>query len=161
MIVREENCDDVAAVRHIVIAAFGQEDEADLVDGLRASEDAVISLVAEENGEIVGHVLFSKLVAPEQCIALAPVSVTPARQKQEIGSRLIREGLDRARKDGWHGAFVLGEPGYYTRFGFELSAAEKFETEYPQAYFMALSLTENALDEKIGAVIYAPPFHQL
>ncbi len=89
----------------MVVAAFDQAVEADLVDALRESGDAVISLVAEDDGELVGHIMFSKLQAPDQCIALAPVSVTPSRQIQGIGSRLIREGLARANRDGWQAVF--------------------------------------------------------
>jgi putative acetyltransferase len=158
MIIRDETRNDVSAVRHVVLAAFGQAAEADLVDALRESGDAVISLVAEEDGEIVGHILFSKLQAPRQCVALAPVSVAPSRQNQGIGSKLILEGLARARRDGWQAVFVVGEPGYYQRFGFDVAMADKFETGYPKPYFMALELTPRSLSERTGAVTYAPPF---
>ena len=142
----------------MIVAAFDQAVEADLVDALRDSGDAVLSLVADDNGEIVGHVLLSKLQAPEQCVALGPVSVTPSRQNQGIGSKLIFEGLARAKRDGWRAMFVLGEPEYYKRFGFSAATAEKFETPYPKPYFMALQLTPHSLGERSGAVIYAPPF---
>ena len=158
MIVRDETRKDEAAVRRVIVAAFDQVAEADLLDGLRDSGDAVISLVAEDADEIVGHILFSKLQAPDRCLALAPVSVTPARQYQGIGSRLIRGGLARAKQDGWQAVFLLGEPEYYERFCFGVALADKFETEYPKPYFMALELIPNALKECAGAVIYAPPF---
>jgi putative acetyltransferase len=158
MIIRDETRGDVSAVRRVVAAAFGRAAEADLVDALRESGDAVLSLVAEDEGEIVGHSLFSKLRAPGQCIALAPVSVTPGRQNQGIGSRLVREGLTRARREHWRAVFVLGAPEYYERFGFSAALADKFETEFPKPYFMALELTPRALDDRTGAVIYAPPF---
>ncbi len=158
MIIRDDTRNDVPAVRRVVVAAFDQEEEANLVDALRDCGDAVISLVAEDDGEIVGHILFSRLQAPDRCIGLAPVSVTPSRQNQGIGSKLIREGLARAQRDGWQAVFVLGEPEYYARFGFEVSAANRFETQYPKPYFMALELTANSLSERTGAVIYAPPF---
>ncbi len=92
---------------------------------------------------------------------LAPVSVTPERQKQGTGSKLIRESLEHARSDGWKAVFLVGEPEYYDRFGFRVSAAAKFETEYPKAYFMALELSPGALEHKDGAVIYASPFSAL
>ena len=158
MIVRDEACNDVSAVRHVVFTAFGQVDEADLVDALRGSGDAVISLVAEEDGEIVGHILFSKLQAPERCVALAPVSVMPRRQNQGVGSKLILEGLARAKNDGWQAVFVVGEPEYYGRFDFSAVTADNFESNYPKPYFMALQLTPHSLNERSGAVIYAPPF---
>ena len=158
MIVRDETANDVLAVRHVVIAAFDQVGEADLVDALRMSGDAVISLVAEDEGEIVGHVLFSKLQAPDQCIALAPVSVLPSRQNQGIGSKLIREGLARAKRGGWQAVFLVGETEYYERFGFGAATADKFETKYPKPYFLAFELTPHSLSECAGAVIFAPPF---
>ncbi len=158
MRIRDETGNDIAAVRTVVAAAFEQAAEADLVDALREPGDAVISLVAEDDGEIVGHVLFSKLQAPDGCIALAPVSVTPNRQNRSIGSKLVRKGLARAKSDGWQAVFLLGEPEYYARFGFSAAMADKFVTEYPKLYFLALELTLHALSERTGAVIYAPPF---
>ena len=84
--------------------------------------------------------------------------MTPSRQNQGIGSKLIFEGLARAKRDGWRAMFVLGEPEYYKRFGFSAATAEKFETPYPKPYFMAMELTRHALRERTGEVIYAPPF---
>jgi putative acetyltransferase len=161
MIVREETPKDISAVKLVHEAAFGQLAEAVLVDALRVSGDAVISLVAEDDGEIVGHVLFSKLPAPERCLALAPVSVVPSRQNQGIGSKLIREGLARAKKEGWKAVFVLGEPDYYQRFGFDPAKADKFETDYPKPYFMALELRTDSLCDSVGKVTYAPSFQAL
>ena len=158
MLIRDETRHDASAIRHLVIAAFGQAAEADLVDALRLSGDAVISLVAEDDGEIVGHILFSKLQVPDQCAALAPVSVAPGRQNQGIGSRLILEGLARAKHDDWQALFVVGDPEYYERFGFSAAAADKFETKYPKRYFMALELAPHSLSDRAGALIYAPPF---
>lgn len=156
--IRDETGDDIPAVRHVVTAAFDQMAEADLVDALRAAGDAVLSLIAEDGGEIVAHVLFSRLQAPDRCIALAPVSVTPDRQSQGIGTKLIREGLARAGRDGWQAVFLLGEPEYYGRFGFSAAMADKFETPYPKPYVMALELEPGALDRRGGALIYAPAF---
>lgn len=158
MIIRLETQDDIAAVRAVVTEAFGQVAEADLVDSLRNSGDSIISLVAEEQGAIVGHILFSKLQTPSQCLALAPVSVAPGHQKQGVGSRLIKDGLARAKDDHWQAVFLLGDPDYYTQFGFDVKAAEKFETDYPKPYFMALDLAPKALAERAGTVIYAEPF---
>ena len=148
-------------MRRIIVESFEQATEADLVDGLRQSGDSVISLVAEEDSEIIGQIAFSKLQAPDRCLALAPVSVHPDRQNKGIGSKLIREGLARAKKAGWQGVFVLGDPAYYTRFGFSAQMADKFETEYPKQYFMALALVPDSLKERSGAVVYAPPFQAL
>lgn len=161
MIVRYETPDDAVAIRCVVAAAFDQTAECDLVDSLRKSGDSVISLVADDAGLIVGHVLFSRLAAPDRCLALAPVSVTPDRQGQGIGSRLIRDGLARAKGDGWRAMFVLGDPNYYTRFGFDVALADKFETVYPKPNHMALELIARALGDREGAVNYPPPFVDL
>ena len=152
---------DHAAVHALVEAAFGQAAEAGLVDALRASGDAVIDLVAESGGRITGHILLSKLRAPVNCAALAPVSVAPNRQKQGIGSALIRHAIDRAKQAGWSAIFLLGDPAYYTRFGFDVDRAAKFETEYPPEYFMVLELEDGTLDRLSGKVEYAAPFASL
>jgi len=158
MNIRDETRDDLVAVRQVLEAAFGQPAEADLVEALRQSGDAVISLVAEADGQVVGQVLFSTLQAPGRCIALAPVSVLPGRQNQGIGSALVRHGLTRARSDGWQAVFLLGDPQFYGRFGFGAAIADKFETPYPKAYVQALELTPGALQRRSGALVYAPAF---
>ncbi len=156
--IREETTVDIPAIRKVVTAAFAQVGESELVDALRDSGDSVLSLVAENGGELHGHILFSKLQAPENCLGLAPVSVIPDSQKTGIGSKLIVEGLELVRRSGWKAVFVLGEPEYYQRFGFSVTAADKFETTYPKVYTMALELAPNALDERSGEIIYAQPF---
>ena len=161
MKIRPEVPDDAPAVRRVVVAAFDQADEADLVDGLRGAGDSVISLVADDAGVIVGHVLFSRLAAPDRCLALAPVSVMPDRQNQGIGSSLVRDGLARATSDGWQSVFVVGDPDYYTRFGFDVALADNFETPYSKLYVMALELSAGSLGDREGAVIYAAPFLRL
>ena len=138
MEIRTARAEDHAAIRDVVLAAFGQELEADLVEALRRSDGAVIELVAEQDHRIIGHVLVSALASPENCVALAPVSVLPARQRQGVGSALIEDAIRRATEGGWVAMFVLGEPAYYTRFGFSTDSCEKLASRYPQAYMMAL-----------------------
>ncbi|MBT3330084.1 MAG: N-acetyltransferase [Rhodospirillaceae bacterium] len=162
MIIRNETADDKGAVRRVVLAAFGQVTEADLVAALQASGDAEFSLVAEaEDGNIVGHILFSKLQAPNGCLGLAPVSVLPARQNQAIGSKLIRAGLAQAEQLSWGAVFLLGAPDYYSRFGFEVALADKFETIYPKEYVMALELRPDWLSDQSGDLTYAQSFLDL
>ncbi len=158
MIVREELEKDHQAVRDVTLAAFDHAAEADLVDALRESGELVLSLVAEMESEIVGHIAFSGLQAPAECLALAPVSVLPEHQNHGIGKALIMEGLARAKRNGWQGVFVLGEPEYYQRFGFTTATAKNFATPYPKKYFMALELIPEALSTRSGEVIYAQPF---
>ena len=161
MIIRDETIEDRPAVRQVTAAAFEGPAEADLVAALSDSGDVAFSLVAEEAGTIIGHILFSRLRAPDRCLALAPVSVAPDRQRQGIGSRLVREGLARAGRDGWLAVFLVGDPAFYGRFGFRAAAAAKFETPYPKRYFLAIELAPGALDERSGAVIYPPAFETL
>ncbi|MEE8370629.1 MAG: N-acetyltransferase [Sphingomonadales bacterium] len=160
MMIRPEIAIDAEAIDVVTEAAFGQRDEADLISALRISGDIELSLVAEEAGGVAGHVLFTRLASPEDCLALGPVSVLPAWQGHGVGSRLIREGLKRLGEGDWRGVFLLGEPDYYARFGFSLDAAEGFETPYPTDYFMALELQPRGL-EKRSPVVYAGPFKAL
>ncbi|TQV78396.1 GNAT family N-acetyltransferase [Denitrobaculum tricleocarpae] len=158
MIIREARSGDEAAIRKVETAAFEQSMEAELVEALDAAGDTVLSLVAEEGGKIVGHVLFSRLRSPEGCLALAPIGVLPERQKRGIGSALIREGLARLAKADWKALFLLGYPDYYRRFGFSVEAAERFETGYPKEATMVLELAEGGLGGCSGPIVYAPAF---
>ncbi len=116
-LIRSEEAADIGLIHDLVMACFGRPGEADLVDRVRADGDSVISLVAVSGSELLGHVLFSRMTAPFTALGLAPVAVTPAWQRQGIGGRLIRAGLECARIGGWQAVFVLGDPAYYRRFG--------------------------------------------
>ncbi len=100
------------------------------------------------------------MAAPFRALALAPVSVMPERQNAGIGSRLIRAGVERAVADGWQGVFVLGEPEYYRRFGFDPALAAGFASPYAGPYFMALSIG-GALPVTEGKLGHAPAFADL
>lgn len=164
MHIRPEQTRDTDAIRALTTAAFGQPDEARLVDLLRADGDVAISLVCEQKrlttNHITGHALFSPMNAPLRALGLAPVSVSPEHQKQGIGARLIRHGLDIAQADGWQAVFVLGDPGYYTRFGFSVAAAAGFISPYAGPCFMALELHPDALATPC-ALSYAAAFDTL
>ena len=121
----------------------------------------VISVAAEDGGGVVGHILFSKLQSPGECLGLAPVSVAPDRQGDGVGDALVTAGLERAKAVRWRADFLLGAPEYYQRFGFSVSAAHKFETIYPKAYVMALDLQPGALAQLSGALAYALSFLDL
>ncbi len=157
MHIRDEEPADRAAIREVVTAAFGQPLEADLVDRLRAEGDSVLSLVAMEEGRVVGHVLFSRMSAPFRALGLAPVAVMPDRQRAGIGSRLIRIGLERAAEDGWQAVFVLGDPAFYRRFGFDADQASGFSSPYAGPHLMVLALG-GALPAMTGEIAYAPAF---
>jgi putative acetyltransferase len=143
-------------VRAVVSAAFGQDDEAKLVEALRANGDAAIALVAEQDGAVAGHILFSPMREPERCLGLAPVSVAPAFQGQGIGAALIRAGIERARNEDWRGVFLLGHADYYPRFGFSPEAARGFASPFAGPHFMYLPLTDDA--PRQGRARYAAAF---
>lgn len=144
----------------MIEAAFGGPEEAVLVARLHADGDVVLSLAAEQEGRIVGHVLFSRLQAPVRALALAPVAVIPDRQGCGIGSALIRAGLARAADAGWQAVFVLGDPDYYSRFGFATGPAGGFASPYASPHFMALALASD-LPVRSGEIGYPDAFAAL
>ena len=154
MVIRSERPIEIAAVNEVVAAAFARPDEAKLVACLRADGDAVISLVAVDGGKIVGHVMFSRMTASFPALGLGPVSVRPERQRSGVGSRLVREGLTRAQEGGWKAVFVLGDPGYYRRFGFDPALASGFRCRYAGPHLMALALGSGSVTG--GAMVDYP-----
>lgn len=149
------------AIRALLLAAFPTAVEADLVARLRHDGDIVIEMAAREGERVIGYVAFSRMSAPMKAVGLGPVAVLPARQRRGIGSALIREGLARAQAQGLEAAFVLGEPAYYRRFGFDAEAASGFASPYAGPYFMALALADGGLAVRSGRVDYAPAFSGL
>lgn len=160
MIVRHERTSDRAAVHALVEAAFGRRDEADLVDRLREDGSVVLSLVAVDDNFIVGHVLLTRMEAPFTAVGLAPLAVRPDRQRAGIGTQLVGVALDRVRAAGWQAVFVLGDPGYYRRFGFDPALARGFSSPYAGPHLMVLALT-GTLPVGAGAIAYARPFSSL
>lgn len=163
MKIRQERANDHAAIKEVNRLAFGREDEARLVDALGDGGYARLSLVAEDEGKISGHVLFSELSIETRrgnlpALALAPVAVIPERHGRGIGSTLIREGLRTCAEMGHRIIIVLGHPGYYPRFGFSAKLARSLKSQYSGEAFMALELEPGALDGVAGKVEYPPPF---
>jgi putative acetyltransferase len=153
---------DHAAIREVNRRAFGGEDELRLIDALRDGGYARVSLVAEEDGQVVGHILFSALPIVTQggtveALSLAPMAVIPPRQGHGIGSMLVREGL-RACTEAGHGIVVVGHPEFYPRFGFSAKLAERLRSPFSGPAFMAVELGAGALEGVEGEVRYPPPF---
>ena len=145
--IRYARSGDHAAIDALNTAAFAGPAESRLVTRLRADEDVVFELVAEEAGKVAGHILFSRLWADrgELYAALAPMSVRPDLQRGGLGSKLVRAGIDCAREFGVFGVLVLGHTAYYPRFGFSAAAAAQVRSPYSgSAAFMALALEESA-----------------
>jgi len=161
--IRPEGSLDAAAVRIVNERAFGQPAEAALVDALRGVAGA-ISLVATIDARVVGHILFTPVqvgVEPSvPAIGLAPMAVLPEYQRQGIGSRLVRAGLDACRSGGHAVVVVVGHPTFYPRFGFITGATAGLECEYdvPADAFMVLELRPGALALTRGLVRYRPEF---
>jgi putative acetyltransferase len=168
MIIRPEKPEDIPAIRIVNERAFGGAAEADLVDALRLNGKATISLVAEDDGRVLGHVLFSPVTIETGerelvGVGLAPMSVIPERQNQRIGSLLVERGLRRCREEGHRFVVVLGHPGYYPRFGFVPASRFGIKSEYDVAdeVFMVMELQEGALRGCAGVVKYQPEFNEV
>lgn len=162
--IRLETAEDDAAIRHVNRLAFGRDNEAGIVDGLRNSGYARISLVAEVNGEVVGHILFSDLSiltdkGTVPALSLAPMAVVPTFQRKGIGSALVQRGLEVCRDQGHRIILVLGHSLFYPRFGFSAKMAEPLLSPFwGSDSWMALELVPGALEGIHGWVRYPPPF---
>jgi len=139
MFLRAETQQDAAHVDRLVREALGPG-EATLVDQLHRDGCAVYSIVADVDGEIVSHAMFSRMRAPERTLGLGPVATAAGSRRQGLAGAVIREGLARARADGWRGVFVLGEPDGYRRFGFDPAAAAGVACRYAGPHLMFLAL---------------------
>lgn len=158
-VIRPIGPDDHAAIHALVTAAFGQPDEANLVDALRDDGDALVELVAEEDGVIVGHILFSPLTTDtgRRFAALAPVSVAPARQRDGLGIAMMETGHALCAMAGIEALIVLGHADYYPRVGYSTRAAEAVKAPFSGPNFMALELTPGALALPVS-ITYAKAF---
>jgi putative acetyltransferase len=165
--IRTETAADVAAVREVHRLAFERPNEASLVDAIRDSDTFVpeLSLVADEEGRVVGHVLFSRITVRTdarlvRALSLAPIAVHPDWQHKGVGSQLIWRGLAVARRLGHRVVIVIGHPDYYPRFGFEPARARGLEigSPLPDGVFLVQELVPGALNGVHGLVEYPPAF---
>ncbi|WP_457941039.1 GNAT family N-acetyltransferase [Mesorhizobium sp. 10J20-29] len=160
MSIRAATPRDREAIRLVEEHAFGQKAEAGLVDALVSGGDAVVELVAEEEGQVVGHILFSRLYVEHAgrefpAVALAPLAVEPAMHGSGIGGALVREAHLRLKQAGETLAIVLGDPAYYSRFGYERQRASGFESDYQCDALQALAWGEAP---EAGKLVYATAF---
>jgi putative acetyltransferase len=152
--IRMEEPEDIQQIHAVEFRAFRSEGEPRLVDRLREEDIESLSLVAEADDKIVGHILFSPMTLdPEEMnykhrvFGLAPLAVLPDYQKMGIGSKLVQRGLSTGISLGWKLVFVLGSPEYYSRFGFKQASKYNFYSEYevPEENFMVVSLEPGGL----------------
>lgn len=167
MQIRMEKEEDRAAVQAVNESAFETVTEANLVVALQEQAQPVISLVADDRGTIVGHIMFSPVVLighPElKIMGLAPMAVLPEHQRKGIGSALVREGLEECKKLGFGAVVVLGHPDYYPRFGFLPSTRFGIRSEYdvPEDVFMVTQLQPDYLGSATGTIKYHAAFGNL
>jgi putative acetyltransferase len=150
--VRDADHDAIAElVRAAFTAEFGRSDEPELIARLRVASDVALERVAESDGAIVGHILFSRAHIDSDgalcpAVQMAPVSAAVGRQKAGVGSALIADGLDALAAAGETHVFVLGHPAYYPRFGFSAEAARAFESPWRGSHFMLKRLSAGGPD---------------
>lgn len=166
--IRPERPEDASRIRRVNELAFGQPAEADLVERLRQTCTDALSLVAEDDA-VVGHILFTPVVLEGAGgrlvgMGLAPMAVLPDRQRQGIGSQLVRRGLDILRERGCPFVVVVGHPEYYPRFGFQLASTHGFVSQWegiPDAAFMVLIADVHAMAGASGVARYRDEFNEV
>ena len=174
IIIRQETEKDYKLSETVVEKAFKNAEHTDhkehlLVAKLRKSDAFIpeLSLVAELDGEIVGHIMLTKLLIENEgskydSLALAPVSVVPEHQNKGIGSELISESLKIAKELGFKSVLVLGHDKYYPRFGFKPASTWGIKAPFdvPDEAFMALELEDGSLEDISGTVVYSKEFSE-
>ncbi len=169
IVIRSEQKKDWEAIHEVNRLAFEQEDEALLIQRIRDSSGFIpeLSLVAIQEGRIVGHILFSRIDIECQhrnkpVLSLAPMAVHPDFQNQGIGTKLVIEGLRKSRKLGYEVVVVVGHPDYYPRFGFVPAREKRLEVPFPvpDEAFMVIELVPRALEGIKGMVKYPSEFDE-
>lgn len=170
IIIRPETLEDYTVISEVNKLAFGQENEARLVENIRqaANFNPKLSLVAVKDEKVVGHILFSPITIQYPkgnipALALAPVAVRPEFQNQSVGSQLVKRGLEECQRLGHKIVIVIGHPTYYTRFGFSSATAKGLEAPFPvpDEAFMILELIPGTLAGISGMVKYPPVFNEV
>jgi putative acetyltransferase len=166
--IRLEKPEDIPFVHTVNEQAFDRLAEARLVDKLRLACTDNLSLVADDNGSIVGHIMFTPVQVTGgkqkvQGMGLAPMAVLPSRQRQGIGTLLVEYGLKVLRKMRVPFVVVLGHPDYYPRFGFRPAAKYKIKSQWggiPDEAFMILIMDDKAMQNASGIVMFRDEFNE-
>jgi putative acetyltransferase len=170
IIVRPETSEDYDAVRLVNLAAFDTSVEADLVDAMREEPEYVpeLSLIAELDGQIVGHALFSEVTVEQEssevkALSLGPIAVLPDHQSQGIGSAMMHEGHKRGRAMGYPFVVLIGHPWYYPRFGYVPARQYGLVPlwDVSDEVFMVCELEPGSLENAAGKIRYPRPFRDL
>ena len=166
--IRAAGAADAPAVDALLRVSFPEPAEAQLVAQLARDGDIVLVLVAadEASGAVQGMVAFSRMRVelggkPVPAVALAPLAVDRQARGDGVADLLVRAGLDWLREAGVAMVFVLGEPDFYGRFGFEAALADGFASPYAGPYFMATVLAGGCLEGVPGEASHAPAFEAL
>jgi putative acetyltransferase len=167
-LIRHETPEDIPLISSAIEQAFKRDAEARLAEKLRQACVDHISLVADDNGTIVGHIMFTPVLIKNgkevQGMGLAPMSVLPARQRRGIGTQLVKSGLQILRKKGCPFVIVLGHPAYYPRFGFQPASRFNIKSQWegvPDEAFMILVLEEEAMQNVSGIAMFRDEFNQV
>jgi len=163
-VVRLEEPSDIPAIRKVHLASFAADDEAQLVESLRGAGHLTVSLVAEIDGAVVGHVAFSPVSGGAGAVGLglAPLAVLSGWRRHGVGGELVTRGLERCASLGFGWAVVLGDPGFYSRFGFRAGGEFDMTSEYGSGpSFQVIELERGSLLVAAGRVRYGPEFTSL
>ncbi len=167
LVIRPEEPKDYAAVHIVNATAFETPAEANLVEVLRKEAHSYLSIVADEDGEIVGHIMFSPVTLAGhtdlKIMGLGPVAVVPEKQGKGIGSALVNARLERCKQLDYGAVVVLGHKGYYPRFGFTPSVGYSIGCEYdvPPEVFMLVELVPGYLQGAKGIIQYHAAFNDM
>ena len=163
--IRQEQPQDLKTIREVNRRAFGQTQEADLVDKLRQNCHELLSLVALRQNEVVGHILFTPVTIESAArtvrgMGLAPMAVLPEYQRQGIASKLVRSGIEQLKKRQCPFIIVLGHAEYYPKFDFEPASRYGIRSEWQveDGVFMILLLNESEMQGISGVARYSPEF---
>ena len=165
--IRFEKPEDIAFIHSVNEQAFGRVSEAKLVDTLRLACTDHLSLVADDNGSIIGHLMFTPVVVTDgkqktEGMGLAPMAVLPSRQRQGIGTQLVDSGLQILKEKGCPFVIVLGHPEDYPRFGFQAASGCNIRTQWdgvPDEAFMILVMDHEAMQNVSGVATFRDEFN--
>jgi len=165
--IRHEKAEDRKQVNSVIEYAFKRDAEANLADRLRQNCISFLSMVADDNGTIVGHIMFTPVLIKNgqeaQGMGLAPMAVIPARQRQGIGTLLVESGLQILKEKGCPFVIVLGHPGYYPRFGFQPASGFNIRSQWedvPDEAFMILVLDSSPMRNVSGFATFREEFNE-